>query len=233
MFISQGPRGSLQAGKKNMLSVFCDIYWIGTTLYLSFFPPFSPDLHLFHFQKCFFFCSPCACMRACVSVCTFLWACCVCLHGIFDPAVTLQAPAHTTSVTVSTTSPQFSAYKFHCCALKDRHVFLSLSPLPLSLSLHSCSHHFTSVRLSFVSRLHTFHRRPSLISTWTKVAWEEVFKTVNSFGISGVEAFYAQLIFHFSFHIYFADKSSNDWRSVSFLSICCCLFPSRVAQCLY
>lgn len=109
-------------------------------------------------------------------------------------------------------------------------------PLPLlspSLSVTPFLLPSLCVRLSFVSRLQTFHRRPSLISTWTKVAWEEVFKTVNSFGISGVEAFYAQLIFHFSFHIYFADKSSNDWRSVSFLSICCCLFPSRVAQCLY
>lgn len=77
------------------------------------------------------------CMYVCVCVCQHV----VCAHTqYFNPVVTLQAPAHTTSVTVSTTSPQFSANKFHFCALKDRHFFLSLFCSHLSLSLLSCSH---------------------------------------------------------------------------------------------
>ena len=171
MFISQGPRGSLQAGGK--ICWVSSVTFIGWELhYISFFFHPFPRSSSLPLAETVFWQSMCVHACVCVSVCTFLWACCVCLHSIFDPVVTLQAPAHTTSVTVSTTSPQFSAYKFHCCALKDRHVFLSLFlSLSLSLSLLSCSHHFTSVRLPFVSRLHTFHHRPYLISLEQK--WHE------------------------------------------------------------
>lgn len=45
--------------------------------------------------------------HVCVLVCASMSMLCV-LTQYFNPVVTLQAPAHTTSVTVSTMSPQFS-----------------------------------------------------------------------------------------------------------------------------
>ena len=167
-----------------------------------FFHPFPPIFSSSTFRNVFF---SVAHVRACMRVWARARPCarCVCLYGIFDPVVTLQAPAHTTSVTVSTTSPQFSAYKFHCCALKDRHVFLSLSSLSLSLSvtpfllpsLYICQAVFCQ------SSPHGFFAVPALFRLEQR--WREK-RFLN------IEAFYAQLIFHFSVHVYFVDKSSND-----------------------
>ncbi len=111
---------------------------------MSFFPfdrfRFQKELHL----------GVCVCVCVCVSMLCML-------PKYFNPVVTLQAPAHTTSVTVSTTSPQFSANKFHFCALKDRHFFLSLSrssvpchsfPAPITSHLSACL--FSAVSTLFI-----------------------------------------------------------------------------------
>lgn len=157
MFISQGPLGSLRA-QKNMLSVFSDIYWIRTKL--DFFPFFLiSSLSLLERIPLHS-----ACTRVCMPVLMHVRMLCM-LTKYFNPVVMLQAPAHSTSVTVSTTSPQFSANKFHFCALKDRYFFLHVFCSSLSLSLLSCSHHFTSVSLQqpFVSRLKAFHHLPPML----------------------------------------------------------------------
>lgn len=138
MFISQGHPGSLQAGK-NMLSVFCDIYWMGTKLYLfsSLFFPFS-----FAFRKDL---TMCVCMLACVNVPQY-------------PVVTLQAPARFTSVTVSTTSPRFFCQQVSLLCLEGQILLplcrLSL-PVSVTLFLLTSLYICQPTTPSFVSRLHT------------------------------------------------------------------------------
>lgn len=56
-----------------MLSVFCDIYWIGTKLCVLF--PFFLPFHLFPFQK------GCVCMCVCARVCEHV----VCAYTVFQP----------------------------------------------------------------------------------------------------------------------------------------------------
>lgn len=73
-----------------------------------FFLPFFSRFYLFGVVK-----------RAFSAACTT----CVCHRVCLSPVDTLQAPAHTTSVTVSTMSLQFSANKFHLRGLKNRHLF--------------------------------------------------------------------------------------------------------------
>lgn len=121
------------------------------------------------------------CVCVCVSECVHVSISMLCmLTQYFKPVVTLQAPAHTTSVTVSTTSPQFSANKFHFYALKDRHFFLSLFCSHLSLSLLSCSHHFISINLQhcllsamsllfIISSLHHLNHRSSSRESYSVV----------------------------------------------------------------
>lgn len=145
------------------------------------------------------------CVWVCVRVHTFVRFLCV-IAQYSNPVVTLQAPAHTTSVTVSTTSPQFSPNKFHFWALKDRHFFFSHSCARLSLSLLRCSHHVTSVSLSFVSHPHTFFYHLYLAYHETPWAFEIIFILLS---LSEVNTLYKSLIFLCGFHIYFVDERSN------------------------
>lgn len=77
MFISQGPLGSLRAGK-NMLSVFSDIYWIGTKL--DFFPFFSNFIS-FTFRED----SSTQCVRESVYACAHACAHVVHAYKVFQP----------------------------------------------------------------------------------------------------------------------------------------------------
>lgn len=129
------------AGTNIMLSVFCDIYWMGNKFHVIFFSPFLPD-----------FISSALGKGPLSTACTT----CVCHNVRLSPVDTLQAPAHTTSVTVSTMSLQFSANKFLLQALKNRHpssfplsfLCFSVTPVLDVCQLSSCqpSPHLSSYR---------------------------------------------------------------------------------------
>lgn len=139
------------AGRKNMLSVFCDIYWIGTKLYLS---SAISSFHLFHFQDGLLYN---VCVRMCGSECTCPRACCVFLHSIstlwsrfrhqliLHLSVSLQR--HLNFLPTSLTTVPW----------RTDTSFLSVFDLRLSLSLLSCSHHFASV---------SFQRRHLSAAQW-------------------------------------------------------------------
>lgn len=150
MFISQGPLGSLQAEKICWLSFVTFIEWEISSM--SFFPLFFPHFISFAFRK-----GP-ASQSVCVCVYIYmrLWACCVCVCAVFQPC------GH-----ASGTSTYYICHcLYHVTSIFCKQVsllclegqtLLSLLCSCLSLSLHSCGHHFSSASLSFVSRHHTFH----------------------------------------------------------------------------
>ena len=175
MFISQGPRGSLQAGGK--ICWVSSVTFIGWELhYISFFSTLSLDLHLFHLQKRFFG-SPCVCTHVCV---------CECVHVPVSMLRVLTQYFRPRGHASGTSTYYICHCLYHVTSIFCIQVSLlclegqTRLPLPLPLSfslsvtpfllpsLYICQAAFCQPSPHFPS--------PSLpYFAWTKVAWEEVF----------------------------------------------------------